>query len=92
MDKITRQQALEILLKDNPQNDFCALTTYLDAFMDYQEAQSNISANGSIVMHPRTGSPISNPYLKIKSTSLKTMSASKGLLRATRLWRRASLS
>ena len=36
---------------------------YADAYLEYKEAQTNITNNGSIVADPRTGSPIQNPYL-----------------------------
>jgi phage terminase small subunit len=39
---------------------------YADAFLEYREAQQNIEKNGSIVADPRTGAPVSNPYLTIR--------------------------
>jgi len=39
-----------------------AITRFL-----YAEATANITTNGSIVLHPRTGAPIENPYLKIQT-------------------------
>jgi hypothetical protein len=45
---------------------------YADAFGEYQTAQ-NINENGTVVMHPRTGSPIDNPYLRIRDGASKTL-------------------
>lgn len=39
---------------------------YADAYLEYIEASDNIAKNGSIVLHPRNGSPMENPYLKIR--------------------------
>lgn len=41
-------------------------TIFADKLMVYKEASANIAANGAIVSHPRTGEPISNPYLKVR--------------------------
>ncbi len=41
------------------------LRVFADALSAYCEASENIRRNGTIVMHPRTGAPIENPYLKI---------------------------
>jgi hypothetical protein len=43
---------------------------YADLFLEYQEAQRNIATNGTIVLHPRTGVPIENPYLRIRDKAL----------------------
>jgi P27 family predicted phage terminase small subunit len=40
---------------------------YCDACDMYNEAQENIKRNGSIVSHPRTGAPMENPYLKVRT-------------------------
>lgn len=46
---------------------------YADLFMEYQEAQRNIATNGTIVLHPRTGVPIENPYLRIRDKALSNL-------------------
>jgi len=57
------------LSRDNPTLRLIDLQLFADALATYKEAAKNIKANGSIVMHPRTGAPIDNPYLKIASSS-----------------------
>jgi hypothetical protein len=58
---------------------------YADAFVEYQEATKNIDENGSIVLHPRTGNPIENPYLVIRDRALKRMQSLRQV-KATDLW------
>ena len=43
---------------------------YADAYLEYREASANISANGAMVLHPRTANPIENPYLVIRDRAL----------------------
>ena len=38
---------------------------YRDASEVYREAVENVKKNGAVCAHPRTGTPIENPYLKI---------------------------
>ena len=57
------------LQQDNPGLRLIDLQLFADALATYKEAAKNIRSNGSIVMHPRTGAPIDNPYLKIASSS-----------------------
>ena len=49
------------------------IVMYADAFEEYRAAQANIAANGSIVTHPKTGGPISNPYLAVRDRAAKTL-------------------
>lgn len=44
---------------------------YADQYRDYVEAQDNITRNGAVVQNPRTGAPITNPYLKVRDDALK---------------------
>ena len=57
----------EELAKDNPRASAIDLRVYADALQTYHEATENIAKNGAICSHPRTGAPIENPYLKIRS-------------------------
>lgn len=61
------------LAKDNPSARLIDLQLFADALTTYKEASKNIQANGAIVMHPRTGSPIENPYLKIVESSSRRL-------------------
>jgi len=38
---------------------------FRDAEAIYREAVENVRDNGAVCSHPRTGTPIENPYLKI---------------------------
>lgn len=65
---------IEELRKDNPRSSDIDLKIYTDALRDYDEASANIAKHGTICSHPRTGTPIENPYLKIRSTTAKVLS------------------
>jgi phage terminase small subunit len=81
---VTRDEVIAILRRENPRKPLEQLTMYADAFADYQTAQANIGEHGSIVFHPRTGAPISNPYLSIRSAAAAAMTRLK--LKADPLW------
>ena len=49
------------------------LRVYLDAKKTYEEAMENITKNGSVNAHPKTGAPIVNPYLAIRDLCGKTI-------------------
>lgn len=55
----------EELKKDNKNSREVDLRVLADALRIYAEASKNVKENGAICMHPRTGSPIKNPYLDI---------------------------
>jgi phage terminase small subunit len=62
------------LLKDNADNPAATQTMVAlvaDALGIYAEAAENVKRNGAIVSHPRTGSPIENPYLKVMNTQAR---------------------
>jgi len=55
------------LQKDNLHASAIALKVFADALGVYEEASRNVAQHGAIVMHPRTGAPMENPYLKIQT-------------------------
>lgn len=73
MDEVTPRQDRSKILKKlaalNPKARPDDLSIYVDAFLDYREAADNISRNGNIVSHPRTGTPIENPYIKVRASA-----------------------
>jgi len=66
MGEISKEQILAVLNRLNPDAKSSDIVIYTDAFLEYRAAQSNISEHGSVVFHPRTGSPIDNPYVKVR--------------------------
>ena len=46
---------------------------YADAFLEYQTATESIAKHGVIVSHPRTGAPLTNPYLVVRDGALKKL-------------------
>jgi len=77
---------MKMLKTQNPRGNFADMTMYTDYFFDYQEASENISKNGTIVAHPRTGSPIENPYVKIKATCVAQLLKIGAKLKVNVLW------
>ena len=61
------------LTRENPKANAVDLRVYADALATYREAAENIDRNGAIVQHPRTGAPIENPYLKIRTSAGATL-------------------
>ncbi len=53
------------LRRDNPRATAVTLRLYADTLRTYLEAAASVREHGAIVSHPRTGSPIENPYLAI---------------------------
>lgn len=53
------------LRADNPKAAAVEVAICANALRIYSEAAANVRANGAICSHPRTGSPIENPYLKV---------------------------
>lgn len=83
---MTREEILQTLKNENPRGSHADMTMYADYFFDYQEAQENITKNGTIVAHPRTGSPIENPYVKIKATCVAQLMKIGAALKVNVLW------
>ena len=61
------------LVTDNPSKKLVDLRIFADALATYTEAATNIDKHGAIVMHPRTGAPIDNPYLKVRASAALTL-------------------
>jgi hypothetical protein len=68
-----------VLIRDNPALRVDFATIYADAIIDYLAASENIRDNGSVVLHPRTGAPIDNPYLRVRVSAIAQMAAAKGV-------------
>lgn len=83
---MTRDEAVSVLRRDNPKGRADDVAMYADCFMDYREAQENITKNGSIVAHPRTGQPIENPYIKVKAVAMNQLRKITTLRNVAALW------
>ena len=82
-----RETAVAVLRRDNPGVRLDDIMIYVDAYLDYMEATENINEYGVIVSHPRTGAPVENPYLRVRSTAVATMQRVRKVKRVDRLWR-----
>ena len=84
---MTRDEVVVVLRRDNPGARADEVAMYADCFMDYREAQENITKNGNIVAHPRTGAPIENPYIKVKANAMNQLRKITRIKMADALWR-----
>ena len=55
------------LKRDNATARDVDIRVFGDALRVYHEASKNIAENGAVCLHPRTGAPMENPYLKIQA-------------------------
>jgi phage terminase small subunit len=84
--KISRAEAVAILAAANPAAKPEAIQTYAAQWDSYAEADRNIAKQGAVVVHPRTGAPIDNPYLKVRSHALSELGKIRKL-NTDELWR-----
>lgn len=75
----------EILQVSSPAAPAHNVEQYLSALEVWMEADANVREHGAVAIHPRTGSPFDNPYLKIRTESWKLMQSCKGV-DASDLW------
>lgn len=66
---IDKREIMETLISLNPRANRREVKIYADYFAEYKEAIKNIEEVGAIVLHPRTGSPVENPYRKIRDNA-----------------------
>jgi phage terminase small subunit len=90
MEALTREAALSRLRADNPQAQPDDVALYLEAYLEYQKAAANIAEHGPIIIHPRSGAPIDNPYCRVRSAAVESMrkvlKRNKTLTNVTGLW------
>lgn len=89
MAEVTRTEVVEMLMKVNPGRRQ-VVEMYVANFLTFVEAEDNILRNGNIVAHPRTGAPMENPYLRVRSIAQKNMGDLK-LRVPEELWERVRL-
>jgi phage terminase small subunit len=83
---MTAEEILAILRRDNPGGRPDELAMYASFFLDFREAQENITKNGNIVAHPRTGAPMENPYIKIKVGAMNQLAKLPRVRNVGALW------
>lgn len=93
MEDLTPDEARQRLSRDNPQARQDDLVRYLEAYWEYRKAAANIAEHGPIILHPRTGAPVENPYLRIRgqatATMAKILKRNKTLTKVDVLWQEA---
>lgn len=70
---MTIEEILRILRTENPKAKPEAVRIYADAAFTYLEATANINTVGALTSHPRTGAPLENPYLKVRTAAAATL-------------------
>lgn len=68
---MSRDEIVAELVKRKTPRDRAVM--YADAFEEYRVASENIAKNGLIVSHPRTGAPMTNPYVPLRDAALKKL-------------------
>ena len=86
MGQMNRDEVIDALRKSNPSARADDVAMYADCFLDYKEAADNIAKNGNIVAHPRTGSPIENPYIKVKASAMNQLRKITKIKKVDALW------
>lgn len=59
---------------------------YADLFCEYRAASANILEHGAIVLHPRTGNPVTNPYLVVRDRALARLARMRSVKGIEALW------
>ena len=77
MGEVSRGHVAAALVARGVRPDRAAL--YADAFVEYRAAAANIAREGTIVLHPKTGNPIENPYLGIRDRARRTLERMRGV-------------
>lgn len=81
---MNRNEVVAVLRRHNPRAKADRIAIYADAFLQYREAANNIAKFGNVVAHPRTGTPLPNPYLPVLAAARKAISGTN--LKTDALW------
>lgn len=79
-------EVLLVLRADNPRAPDGDLRMYADAWLIYCEASDNVGRLGAVVAHPKTASPITNPYLAVMASQVRVLQGLRRVARTDRLW------
>lgn len=79
----------DLIAAENPTARVDDVELYARQFLTYLEAAENIEKNGTIVGHPRTGQPMENPYVKVRTAAQSSMQKMKRLRKLNHLWTEA---
>jgi phage terminase small subunit len=70
---MTKTEVVAVLKQDNPREQEMRLAMFADLYVEYRKAVANIAEHGSIVSHPRTNEPITNPFLAVRDKAMATL-------------------
>jgi hypothetical protein len=70
---MTNEEILTSLRDQNPRLRDDVAIPLATALYEYGLAQSKINDQGVLSLHPRTGSPMENPYLQVRERSRRTI-------------------
>lgn len=87
--EITLPIVRQLITANNPNARVDDVELYAHQFMTYCEAAMSIMKNGTICAHPRTGQPMENPYVKVRTGAMNAMQKSSRLLNLNPLWEQA---
>ena len=75
------------LSEENPGASMLNIRLYADALRIYVEASRNVRDNGAICAHPRTGTPIENPYLAVQARQAAVLAKMRRIISAKTMQR-----
>lgn len=73
MAQVTVDDLIAMLRAENPEAGEATLLVYADALRTYVEATTNVNDLGAVVAHPRTGAPIENPFVNVRTQHGKVL-------------------
>lgn len=73
MAQVTVEDLIKLLRAENPEAGEATLLVYADALRTYVEATTNVNDLGAVVAHPRTGAPIENPFVNVRTQHGKVL-------------------
>ena len=84
METLDRTAIIERLVQAGNRRDVATL--YADCYLEYVEASANIQQHGIVVLHPRTNTPLTNPYAEIRDRALRKLQAMQAVKGVEGLW------
>ena len=84
METLDRAAIIDLLVEAGNRRDVA--TMYADCYLEYAEASANIQQHGIVVLHPRTNTPLTNPYAAIRDAALRKLQGMVNVKGAASLW------
>lgn len=70
---MTKLEVVAALRAANPYASDTEVHVFASALLEHRAAQANIDENGTIVFHPTTAAPITNPFVAVRDSTARTL-------------------